>query len=119
MTTRFIVNGQVKGLEMRDENGIDWSADFIGNTAHGMSSDSEGNYIATEADYQWWKDMIAAYQEMESLIAQYKEKYGSDEVDEWLQEVHAFDYDLEDQPKNVKRYLAEMDATSVPNQTRR
>lgn len=109
MATTFIVNGQVKGLEMRDENGIDWSADFIGNTAHGMSHDDEGNYIATEEDYQWWKDMIAAYQEMESVIEQYKEKYGRDEVDEWLQKSAAFDVDLEDQPNSVKQELAAMD----------
>ncbi len=108
MATKFIVNGQVKGLEMRDENGIDWSADFIGNTAHGMSHDDDGNYIATEEDYQWWKDMIAAYQKMESLIEEYKEKFGRDEVDEWLQKSAAFEVDLEDMPKSVKRELEAM-----------
>ena len=105
----FNVNGQIKKLEMRDSNNIDWSNDFIGNTAHGMGHDEEGNYIATEEDYQWWKDMIAAYQEMESLIEEYKEKYGRDEVDEWLQKSSAFEVDLEDQPKSVKRELAAMD----------
>jgi hypothetical protein len=109
MATTFMVNGQVKGLEMHDDNGIDWAADFIGNTAHGMSRDDDGNYIATEEDYQWWKDMIAAYQEMESVIEKYKEKYGRDKVDEWLQKSAAFDVDLEDQPSSVKHELAAMD----------
>ena len=106
----FIVNGQTKKLEMRDSNNIDWSQDFIGGTAHGMGRDGEGNYIATEREYQWWEDMIAAYQEMEEVIEQYKEKYGRDEVDEWLQKYHAFDVDLEDLPGSVKRELEAIDA---------
>lgn len=104
----FNVNGQIKTLEMRDDNNIDWSNDFIGKTAHGMANDEEGNYIATEEDYQWWKDMIAAYQKMESLIEEYKEKFGCEEVDEWLQKSFAFEVDLEDMPKSVKRELEAM-----------
>lgn len=109
MATKFIVNGQVRELTMIGENGIDSSADFIGNTAHGMKHDEAGNYIASQEDFEWWENMISEYQKMEATIKTYEEKYGRDEVWKWLEEVHAFDYDLEDQPKNVKRYLEEMD----------
>lgn len=109
MATKFIVNGQVKSLEMRDENGIDWSADLIGGTSHGMARDDEGNYIATQEDFEWWEKMITEYQAMESVIKQYKDKYGTDEVDEWLQQSAAFDVDLGDQPNSVKHALSQMD----------
>lgn len=111
--TTFIVNGKARKLEMRDDNNIDWSADFIGNTSHGMERDGEGNYIATQEEYDWWKNMIVAYQGMEETIKQYKAKYGADEVDEWLQKSSAFDVDLEDQPGSVKNELLAMDEANA------
>lgn len=104
----FNVNGQIKSLTMRDENGIDGSADFIGNTSHGMSRDDDGNYIATEEDFQWWKNMIADYQDMQRVIREYNEKYGRDAVEKHLHDQVAWEVDLEDQPNSVRAALAEM-----------
>lgn len=106
--TTFNVNGQVRSLEMRDENGIDWSADFIGNTSHGMIHDEDGNYIATEEDFQWWKNMIADYQDMQRIVEEYEEKFGREAVEKHLHEYSAWEVDLEDQPNSVRFALAEM-----------
>lgn len=111
MSTEFVVGGEVKKLSMIDpKSGTDVAADFIGNTAHGMQSDAEGRYIATLEDFEWWQNTIAAHLEMGALIAQYREKYiDQADVDEWLQEMSAFDCDLEDQPASVKRVLKMLD----------
>lgn len=105
----FIVDGKVRELTMRDTNGIDWSNDFIGNTSHGMENDDEGNYIASTEEYEWWKAMIADWEDMQEKIEEYKETYGSEEVTDWLELSHAWSVDLEDQPNSVRSALAEMD----------
>jgi hypothetical protein len=106
MATKFVVNGEEKTLELRNDKGIDWSADFIGNTAHGMASDEEGRYIASQDDFDWWEKMIADWQHMESVIAEYKERVNGDEVDRIVGDTVG-GYDLEDQPRNVIEALKE------------
>lgn len=105
----FNVGGQIRKLEMRDENGVDWSADFIGNTAHGMDYDEDGNFVTDEEEFRWWEDMIEEYQEMEEKVEEYKEKYGREAVEELLENVHAWSMDFADVPSSVKRALEEMD----------
>lgn len=83
--TTFIVNGQEKELRMM-VGGVDISADFIGNTAHGMATDDEGRYIASQEDFVWWAKAIREDQEMEALIAQYKRSNDPDEVDRVVQD---------------------------------
>jgi len=110
--TTFIVGGTKKTLRMDDRNGIDHSADFIGNTAHGMTIDSEGNYIASADDFAWWERVISEYMAMDEQIAEYTDKYGYDAVDSWLETTHAYDSDLEDMPSRVSAALADLkDAT--------
>lgn len=105
----FIVDGKELVLTMRDDNGIDWSADFIGNTAHGMEIDEEGRYIASRADYEWWDNMIVAYQDMQAQLKDYQQRYGYDTVEEWLRQSAAWERDLEDQPSSVLQALRELD----------
>lgn len=100
MTTRFVVDGQEKEVEML-VNGVDISGDFIGNTVHGMKTDEEGRYIATREDYDWWVETIGQHEEMEALIAIYKAVRDPDSVDaivnDWIGGV-----DLEDQPGQAR-----------------
>lgn len=103
--TIFLVNGKELTLEMRDENGVDWSGDFIGNTHHGMESDGDGNYICSQEDYEWWDRVIDDHVSMNEMIDEYKARYGSDEIDNYLQECSAFDVDIEDQPGSVRTAL--------------
>jgi len=92
--TKFMVNGQERELRY-DVSGIDISGDFIGNTSHGMASDDEGRYIATQEDYDWWQKVIAAHQEMETAIVAYKETHDPDEVDRVAQDWMGGDLDNE------------------------
>lgn len=100
MATIFVVNGEEKTLEILTDKGIDWSADFIGNTSHGMEIDDEGRYIATQEDFDWWQKMIAKWEKMEEIVANYKERFGRDEVDQVINDIIG-GYDLEDQPGRV------------------
>jgi hypothetical protein len=97
--TEFVVDGKAKQLEMVVD-GIDISNDFIGNTSHGMATDEDGRYIATQEDYEWWKNAINKNQQMEELIAYFKETNDSDEVDRVVQDW--IGSDLETQFSQVK-----------------
>lgn len=98
MSTKFMVNGQEKELSY-NVNGIDISADFIGNTAHGMASDGEGRYIASQEDFEWWQNTIAAHEQMDATIKAYKDNFDTDEVDQVVQDW--IDTDLDSQPAQV------------------
>jgi hypothetical protein len=98
--TKFLVNGQVKEIKMHF-NGIECSADFIGNTHHGMGLDDEGRYVASQEDYEWWVKVISDHEAMEDTIARYKEAHDDpDEVDRMVQSW--IGVDLEDQPAQVR-----------------
>jgi hypothetical protein len=102
MATKFVVNGVEQELEMR-VNGIDISGDFIGNLSHGMDSDAEGRYIASQEDFDFWQKAIAAHEEMNNLIAAYKERFDPDEIDEIVSDYS--DTDIDNIPAEVRRGL--------------
>jgi len=101
--TTFIVNGEEKEVEYLT-NGIDISQDFIGNTSHGMDSDDEGRYIASQDDYNWWVEVIAKHQELDVLVAQCRE-IDDDLVEQVLADNG--DYDIEDIPARTIEALKE------------
>jgi len=99
MSTKFMVNGREKELSY-DWDGTDISADFIGNTSHGMASDGEGRYIATREDFEWWRATITAHEQMDATIKAYKAANDPDEVDQVVQDWIA-GIDLDNQPAQV------------------
>jgi hypothetical protein len=96
--TTFIVNGQEHEIEFYF-NGMECSADFIGNTSHGMESDAEGRYIATREDLDWWQTTIAAHEAMETIIELYKSQFCEAEVNKVVQDW--IDTDLDMMPDQV------------------
>lgn len=102
----FLVNGQAHNLTIIDQRGIDWSSDFIGNTAHGMSQDEDGRFLATVEDLEWWRRVMSDHERMDSTIADYVKKFGRDEVDKVVQD-QSGGYDLEYLPNAVISALAE------------
>ena len=100
--TIFIVNGKEKELRM-DVGGVDVSADFIGNTYHGMDDDEEGRYVASQEDFNWWRDVISSHLDMANIIEAYKEDNDPDEVDRVVNEWIGVDY--ENQPGQVAHGL--------------
>lgn len=92
--TKFVVNGKERELRY-DVSGVDISGDFIGGTAHEMDEDSEGRYIASQEEFDWWRETILAHQKMNETIAAYKERFDSDEVDRVAQDWAGGDLDIE------------------------
>lgn len=86
MSTKFMVNGKEKSLEMRDKNGIDWSADFIATGEQDWECDDDGRYIVTQEDFEWWQETIASHEHMDAVIAAYKEQFDPDEVNKVVQD---------------------------------
>lgn len=116
MATKFIVNGVEHELVLVNPGtGLDYSADYIGNTEHGMPKNVEGYYIATAEDFAWWSSQIERQQAADNLIHEYETKYGRQAVSEWLDGYHIAEYDLELQPEWIKRALQAFDDDATPN----
>lgn len=125
MELKIKETGEIKTLTLVDpESGVNWISDFIGvNSGFGdvdkglidQDPDSDHLRLATQKTYDWWAEMIMSYEGMEEQIANAREKYGRDEIDEYLQSVHAFDVDLEDTPGSValalEDYVRETETT--------
>ena len=82
MKIRIIETGELKDLTLRDANGIDWASDLLGTVgafAPADDSDPEDHYRLTQSDFDWWENQIAEIEQADALIAEFAEKYGSDE----------------------------------------
>lgn len=102
----ILVNGEIKKLEYRNDNGIDVAADFIGAFGGITNWDDDGVPIMTEGDYKWWKRVIGDHQEMDRIVNEYKRLYDKGDVLNVV--IEASDVDLEDVPSNVIRALKEV-----------
>ena len=75
----FLVNGEVKELNIYDENGVNWVADLIGNCK--LWSDFEKDeetelYIMPTDEYEWWAQYIKDFEADEAEEKAIKEEYG-------------------------------------------
>lgn len=97
---KVIVNGIEKHLNIVNENGIDFTKDFIGNW--GALSDGqftwseEGAYVADEDTFEWWRKAIEREVSNTDKIAELKEIHGSEKVDEIVNDAACGYNDLED-----------------------
>lgn len=104
---------QVKSLSIIDpKNGVDYIADFIGNTgAFGREfqkiEHDEADYSATQADFEWWENVVKITQEADNLIFENSNKI-TDEVREELDNINESDIDI----YNEKRLDIIKEATS-------
>lgn len=97
--------GEERKLEYRDANGINWAADFVGNSNGINEVDDDGRVVMSADDYTWWTDTITAHQGMEAELDEYRDRYGVDAVETCLEETHAIDCDLGDVPASVHKAL--------------
>lgn len=106
----FIIDGQAHKLEMRDDNGIDWSNEFIGGYDHHMETDDDGNFLTTQAEYEWWKQAISDQEAIKALVQQAQERHGEDTVNNWMQDAGAYETDLDMMLASVRNALQDLDA---------
>jgi hypothetical protein len=99
-----IINGTNANvtLSLTDANGIDWTADFIGNYDGAFTYDQDaGVYRADAEEVAWWSRVIDRQQALDDRIAELKAEYGYDAVMDALAGVD--NNDLDD-------YITEADA---------
>lgn len=99
--------GEERTLEYRDANGINWAADFVGNSDGINETDDDGRVVMSADDYAWWTDTIQAHQRMDAELDEYRRRYGSTAVQSCLDATYAADCDLEDVPNRVHNALVD------------
>jgi len=75
----FLVNGEVKELNIYDENGVNWVADLIGNCKlwSEFEKDEETElYIMPTDEYEWWAQYIKDFEADEAEEKAIKQEYG-------------------------------------------
>jgi len=107
MDIKIRETGEERTLEYRDANGINWAADFVGNSSGINETDDDGRVVMSASDYTWWTDTIQAHQRMDAELDEYRDRYGSTAVQACLDTTHAADCDLEDEPASVHRALSQ------------
>ena len=70
---------EIKTLDLRDGNGIDWANDLLGNVGALPKYDASAAYPMTQADYAWWLNQIDEIEQANALIEEFAEEFGSDE----------------------------------------
>lgn len=107
MKFRNSTTGEIVEITMMDENGIDYSADFIeaGNRSEFSWNDDCEMHEAEDGDIQWWIGICAAHEELNSRLSDLRQEYDPEELHEAIK--HAFDVDLEDMPGAVNQAIDE------------
>lgn len=96
----FMVNGKVKSLNIYDKNGINWSADLIGNCVNfsKMPKDEDSDMlIMSEDDFNMWEQYISDYKVDEETIDSLKAEFNisAEDMNEWLFSIMLDGIDME------------------------
>ena len=104
MKVKVIETGRVDIHELRNDSGQDNLPDIIGD--HGAfgedtsfqfvrdwDEEEDDGYLTSQANYEWWVDMIVALEEEQDLIDELSEEHGSESVYEAISDI---DGDLQD-----------------------
>jgi len=80
MNTKIIETGEIKTLSIRDERGIDWTNDLIGNTGAMQDgqftwSEQDNAYLVSQDTYDWWAQYIADTEQTDADIVELADKY--------------------------------------------
>jgi len=106
---KVIVNGKEEVLSLV-VNGTECVRDFIGN--YGALADGQFTYdaeqdayLCDEYTYDWWANVVSDRQTLEDRLAELRDQYGADRVQEVLASVGS--YDLEDEAAAINEALDE------------
>ena len=74
---------EVKELEIRDKNGIEWTKDLLGNYDALQFDCETEQYEMNKEDYEWWKEYIKNHEADEQEVMELAEELGIEECDIW------------------------------------
>lgn len=111
--------GAVETLLLIDSStGCDWFDDLVGNH-DGFGDDSEfqfvketdedglytGRYITSEANFEWWEDIVCQINNVDNRIDNLKNEFGVERVDEVVYQCNYGNTDLEYYAVELHRWL--------------
>jgi hypothetical protein len=99
-------NGKTYTLRMIDRTtGNDWAVDWVGDLTHTGIHYNEGaeRYEARNNEIDWWICQMGAHQAAYDQIAECRQAYGADAVDDVLSKLEHCDF--EQQPDQVLEAL--------------
>ena len=107
---KVIVNGKEEVLSLM-VNGTECVGDFIGN--YGALEDGQftyddeyGVYLCRDQEtFNWWAKVVSDHQALEDRLAELRDEYGADRVQDVLASVGS--YDLEDEAAAINEALDE------------
>lgn len=83
MEIRIRETQEVKDLEIRAKNGIEWTYDLLGNyDALHYTIDTE-EYEMDQEEYEWWQKYIENHEADEQEVMELAEELGIDEWEIW------------------------------------
>ena len=83
MKLRIKETQEVKVLEIRDKNGIEWTMDLLGNYDTLQFNDKTGEYEMSQEDYDWWSEYIKNHKADEQRVTELAEELGIREFEIW------------------------------------
>jgi len=110
---RFIIKEtrELEELSIIDpRTGINWVSDLMGN--HGVFLDlpeEEGVYIIPEEDFDWWRNLLAKYEEADNRYYDLYTSLPEDEAASLQDAVTNISGDLEDYPGHMNECCDEFE----------
>ena len=99
---------EVKVLEIRDKNGIEWTKDLLGNYDALQFNDETEEYEMNQEDYEWWLEYIEKHEADEQEVMKLAEELGIEESEIWERINQNLNCDLGDEHMIVQNVLEEI-----------
>lgn len=99
---------EVKVLEIRDKNGIEWTKDLLGNYDALQFNYETEEYEMNQEDYEWWLEYIKKHEADEQEVMKLAEELGIEESEIWERINQNLNCDLGDEHMIVQNVLEEI-----------
>lgn len=111
MKVRIQETGEIENLNYRDcKTGIDCTTDIIGNTGaignYIKWDEDEQIYCMAKDDFAWWEQYLDQLEKDEEKLQEYREKYGSDVVNDMIFRFDPYNGDYDYHHDNMKDVFA-------------
>lgn len=90
MEIRIKETGEIEDVYLIDpKTGICWVSDFMGSPDELEYNDESGIYEMSQADFDWWENVIKAYQHASDRAHEFRAEFGKEEIDDLLNDATA------------------------------
>lgn len=101
---------EIKVLEIRDQNGIEWTIDLLGNYDALQYNSKTEEYEISQEDYEWWLEYIKKYEADEQEVIELAAELGIEESEIWERISQNLNCELGDEHMVIQSVLEEIRA---------